>query len=165
MTRITTAVSGTARTLARRVLGVLIAATALFLGFAIAGNASSAHADTVAGDTVFGTTVECGGDFLYFTSTSDADYGSYAQVWVFDTYTQEWVTDGNWVEADYYASFNIADLTFDPGYYMVYVEYAQWNGYDFDYSGEYISSYEQYYTYDEVYTESFCYMGNDLTTL
>jgi hypothetical protein len=73
------------------------------------------------------------------------------------------VTDENWVEADYYASYNIADLTFDLGYYMVYLQYAQWNGYDFDYSGEYIDTYDQYYSYADHQAESFCYMGNDLT--
>ena len=124
----------TARTLVRRLAGVIVATAAMLIGFAAAGSATSAHADTVAGSTVFGTTVECGGDTLVFTTTSDADYGSYAKIWVWDSYTQEWVTDDNWVEADYYASYNIADLTFDPGYYMVYVQYAQWNGYDFDYS-------------------------------
>jgi len=155
--------SRTARTLVRRLAGIVVATAALFLGFAVAGNAAPAHADTVAGSTVFGTTVECGGDSLVFTATSDADDGSYAKIWVWDNYTQEWVTDDLWVEADYSASFNVADLTFDPGYYMVYVQYAQWNGYDFDFSGESVDSYEQYYTYADHETESFCYMGNDLT--
>ena len=153
----------TARTLLRRLAGVIVATAAMLIGFAAAGSATSAHADTVAGSTVFGTTVECGGDTLIFTTTSDADYGSYAKIWVWDSYTQQWVTDENWVEADHYASYNISDLTFDPGYYMVYVQYAQWNGYDFDFSGESVDTYEQYYTYADHETESFCYMGNDLT--
>ena len=68
-----------------------------------------------------------------------------------------------WVEADYYATFNIADLTFEPGYYMVFVSYAQWNGYDYDYSGEYINSYDQYYSYSDHETSDFCYLGNDLS--
>ena len=157
-------VGRTARTLVRRLAGIVVATAALFLGFAVAGNAAPAHADTVAGSTVFGTTVECGGDSLVFTTTSDSDYGSYAKIWVWDNYTQEWVTDDLWVEADYSASFNVADLTFDPGYYMVYVQYAQWNGYDFDYSGEYIDTYDQYYSYDDHQAESFCYMGNALST-
>jgi hypothetical protein len=159
-----TAVSGTARTLVRRLTGIVVAVAAMMIGFAVAGSASQAHADTVTGSTYFTSTVECGGDTLVFTTNSDADYGSYAQVWVWDSYTQEWVTDGNWVEADYYASYNIADLTFDPGYYLVYVAYAQWNGYDFDYSGEYIDTYDQYYSYDDHQAESFCYMGNALST-
>ena len=159
-----TAVSGTARTLVRRLTGIVVAVAAMMIGFAVAGSASQAHADTVTGSTYFTSTVECGGDSLVFTTNSDADYGSYAQVWVWDSYTQEWVTDGNWVEADYYASYNIADLTFDPGYYLVYVAYAQWNGYDFDYSGEYIDTYDQYYSYDDHQAESFCYMGNALST-
>ena len=153
-------VGRTARTLVRRLAGIVVATAALFLGFAVAGNAAPAHADTVAGSTVFGTTVECGGDSLVFTTTSDADYGSYAKIWVWDNYTQEWVTDDLWVEADYSASFNVADLTFDPGYYMVYVQYAQWNGYDFDYSGEYITSYQQYYTATDHETSDYCYLGN-----
>ena len=159
-----TAVSGTARTLVRRLTGIVVAVAAMMIGFAVAGSASQAHADTVTGSTYFTSTVECGGDTLVFTTNSDADYGSYAQVWVWDSYTQQWVTDGNWVEADYYASYNIADLTFDPGYYLVYVAYAQWNGYDFDYSGEYIDTYDQYYSYDDHQAESFCYMGNALST-
>ena len=149
--------------LLRRVAAILVATAAMFIGFAVASSASSAHADTVAGDTVFGSTVECGGDELVFTVNSDADYGSFAQIWVYDTATQEWVTDDIWVDADYSATYNIADLTFEPGYYMVYVSYAQWNGYDFDFSGEYISSYEQYYDYYDHETTDFCYMGNDLT--
>ena len=153
-----------ARTLVRRLAGILVATAALFLGFTVAGNAASAHADTTAGSEAFGSIVECGGDSLVFWSNSTADYGSFAQIWVYDSYAGQWETDGNWVEADYYASYNIADLTFEPGYYMVYVEYAQWNGYDFDFSGEYIDTYEQYYSYDDVATESFCYMGNDLST-
>lgn len=159
-----TAVSGTARTLVRRLTGIVLAVAAMMIGFAVAGSASQTHADTVTGSTYFTSTVECGGDTLVFTTNSDADYGSYAQVWVWDDYTQQWVTDGNWVEADYYASYNIADLTFDPGYYLVYVAYAQWNGYDFDYSGEYIDTYDQYYSYDDHQAESFCYMGNALST-
>jgi hypothetical protein len=153
----------TARTLVRRLAGIIVATAAMLIGFAAAGSATQAHADTVAGDTVFGTTVECGGDTLIFTTTSDAEDGSYAKIWVWDSYTQQWVTDENWVAADYYSSYNIVDLTFDPGYYTVYVQYAQWNGYDFDFSGEYIDTYQQYYSYSDHQAESFCYMGNDLT--
>jgi hypothetical protein len=159
----TTTTSSKPVSLLRRVAAILVATAAMFIGFAVASSASTAHADTVAGDTVFGTTVECGGDELVFTVNSDADYGSFAQIWVYDTGTQEWVTDDTWVDADYSATYNIADLTFEPGYYMVYVSYAQWNGYDFDFSGEYISSYEQYYDYNDHETTDFCYMGNDLT--
>lgn len=164
MTTIPTAASGTARTLVRRLAGVVVATAAMLIGFAVAGSAAQAHADTVAGDAYFTTTVECGGDSLFFTTNSDADSGSYAKIWVWDDYTQQWVSDSNWVEADYYTSYNIADLTFDPGYYVVYMQYAQWNGYDFDFSGEYIDTYRQYYSLDDHETESFCYMGNDLTT-
>src|SRR5690348_338320 len=96
----------TARTLIRRLAGLVVATAAMLIGFAAAGSATPAHADTVAGSTVFGTTVECGGDSLVFTSTSDADSGSFAKIWVWDSYTEQWVTDGYWVEADYYASYN-----------------------------------------------------------
>jgi hypothetical protein len=164
MATITTAVSGTARTLVRRLAGIIVATAAMLIGFAVAGSASEAHADTVTGDAYFTTTVECGGDTLIFTTNSDVDYGSYAKIWVWDDSTEQWVTDDAWVEAGYYASYNIADLTFDPGYYSVYVQYAQWNGYDYDYSGEYIETYEQYYTFEDHQPESYCYMGNDLTT-
>ena len=77
-----TAPARTARTLVRRLAGIIVAAAAMLIGFAAAGSATSAHADTVAGSTVFGTTVECGGDTLIFTTTSDADYGSYAKICV-----------------------------------------------------------------------------------
>jgi len=150
--------------LPRRIAAVLAIAFAMLLGFGIAGaSASTAHADTIAGDTVFGTEVECGGNSLFFTTTSDEVDGSWAQLWVYDTAIEEWVTDELWVEADSYATFNVADLTFEPGYYMVYVSYAQWNGYDFDYSGEYINTYEQYYSYDDHAASDYCYMGNDLS--
>ena len=147
-------------TLIRRLAAIVIATAAMMIGFAVAGSASSAHADTVAGNSVFGSTVECDGDDLYFTVNSDETDGSYAKIWVYDFYTEEWVTDDNWVEANYYSSYNIADLTFEPGYYEVYVSYAQWNGYDFDYSGEYITSYEQYYTATDHETSDYCYLGN-----
>ena len=144
----------------RRITGLIIATTAMFFGFALASNAGTAHADTVAGNAVFHSEIACGGDELVFTVNSDADYDSYAKLWVWDPATEEWVTDDVWVEADYYATANIADLTFEPGYYMVYVSYAQWNGDDWDYSGEYIDTYEQYYTSSYHETSDYCYMGN-----
>jgi len=151
-------------TVVRRVVAILAATVAMLFGFALASSASPAHADTGAGDAVFSTTVVCGGDSLLFTVNSDVDYGSFAQVWVYDTATEQWVTDNNWVAADSFAGDNAADLTFEPGYYLVYVSYAQWNGYDFDYSGEYIDSYEQYYTYTDHAPSDYCYQGNDLTS-
>ncbi len=150
-------------TLLQRLAGILVATAAMLIGFAVAGSASPAHADTVAGAATFSSEVECGGDELFFTVNSDQDYGSYAQVWVYDTATEEWVTDEAWVEADAYATFNIADLTFEPGYYMVYVAYAQWNGADYDYSGEYIDTYQQYYDLESYDSSDYCYMGNDLS--
>ena len=156
--------SRTARvTVVRRIVAVVAATFAMLFGFALASSASPAHADTVTGDASFSSTVECGGDSLLFTVNSDSSYGSFAQVWVYDTATEQWVTDSNWVDANADASFNVADLTFEPGYYMVYVAYAQWNGYDFDYSGEYIDTYEQYYTYSDHAASNYCYQGNDLT--
>ena len=150
--------------LLQRVAALLAITFALLVGFGISGaSAGTAHADTVAGDSVFGTEVECGGDSLHFTVNSDELDGSWAQIWVYDTAIEEWVSDEIWVEADYYATFNVADLTFEPGYYMVYMSYAQWNGYDFDYSGEYINTYEQYYSYDDHQASDYCYQGNDLS--
>ena len=147
-----------------RIARLLAITFALLVGFGVASaSAATAHADTVAGDSVFGTDVECGGDQLFFTATSDETEGSYAKIWVYDTAIEEWVTDDIWVEADYYATFNVADLTFEPGYYMVFMSYAQWNGYDYDYSGEYITSYDQYYSYSDHETSDFCYLGNDLS--
>jgi hypothetical protein len=159
--------SGSARrrrvTLLQRLAGILIATAAMLIGFAVAGSATPAHAETVTGTAVFDSLVECGGDELFFTVHSDQDYGSYAQVWVYDPATQEWVTDDNWVEADANTGFNVADLTFEPGYYMVYVAYAQWNGADYDYSGEYIDTYQQYYDAEYSEVSDYCYMGNDLS--
>lgn len=160
----TTTARRSRRSIAVRIVRLLAITFALLVGFGVASaSASTAHADTVAGDSVFGTDVECGGDYLFFTVNSDEDEGSYAQIWVYDTAIEEWVTDDIWVEADYYATFNVADLTFEPGYYMVYVAYAQWNGYDYDYSGEYIQTYEQYYDYSDHEASDYCYMGNDLS--
>jgi len=149
--------------LIRRIAGIIVATAAMLIGLAVASSASPAHADTVAGGAVFGTEVECGGDELVFTVNSDQDYDSYAQLWVYDPGTEEWVTDDIWVEADYYAAFNVADLTFEPGYYMVYLSYAQWTDGDWEYSGEYIDTYEQYYTYYDHETSDYCYLGNDLS--
>ena len=154
-----TATTAPRTTLIRRLAAIVIATAAMMIGFAVAGSASTAHADTVAGDSVFGSYVECDGDDLYFTVNSDETDGSYAKIWVYDFYTEEWVTDDNWVEANYYSSYNIADLSFEPGFYEVYVSYAQWNGYDFDYSGEYINTYEQYYTATDHDTSDYCYLG------
>ena len=159
----TTAQSGTSTrtSLLKRIAAVLAIAFAMLLGLGVAGaSASTAHADTIAGDSVFGTTVECGGDSLFFTVNSDEVDGSYAQIWVYDTTIEEWVTDDVWVEADYYATFNVADLTFEPGYYMVYVSYAQWNNGGWEYSGEYIDTYQQYYTSSYHETSDYCFMGN-----
>ena len=151
----------TARTtLIRRITGLLLATAAIFFGFALTSNAGTAHADSVAGNAVFHSEIACGGDELVFTVNSDADYDSYAKLWVWDPATEEWVTDDYWVEADYYATANIADLTFEPGYYMVYVSYAQWNNGDWEYSGEYIDTYQQYYTSTYAETSDYCYMGN-----
>ena len=151
-------------TLVLRIVRLLAITFVLLVGFGVASaSAATANADTVAGDSVFGTEVECGGDSIYFTVNSDETEGSYAKIWVYDTVAEEWVTDDIWVEADYYATFNVADLTFEPGYYMVFVSYAQWNGYDYDYSGEYINAYEQYYSYTDHETSDFCYQGNDLS--
>jgi hypothetical protein len=151
----------TARTtLIRRITGLILATAAMFFGFALASNASTAHADSVAGNAVFHSEIACGGDELVFTVNSDADYDSYAQLWVWDPATEQWVTDEIWVEANYYATANIADLTFEPGYYMVYVSYAQWNNGGWEYSGEYIDTYQQYYTSSYHETSDYCYMGN-----
>jgi len=147
-------------TLIRRITGLILATAAMFFGFALASNASTAHADSVAGNAVFHSEIACGGDELVFTVNSDADYDSYAQLWVYDPGTEEWVTDEIWVEANYYATANIADLTFEPGYYMVYVSYAQWNNGGWEYSGEYIDTYQQYYTSSYHETSDYCYMGN-----
>jgi len=141
----------------RRLAAVIIATAALMIGFAIAGTA--ANADTVTGNSVFGSYVECDGDDLYFTVNSDEYDGSYAKIWVYDFIAEEWVTDDIWVEANYYSTYNLADLSFEPGFYEVYVSYAQWNGYDFDYSGEYINTYEQYYTATDHDTSDYCYLG------
>ena len=158
----TTTTHSARTTLIRRITGLIIATTAMFFGFALASNAGTAHADTVAGNAVFHSEIACGGDELVFTVNSDADYDSYAKLWVWDPATEEWVTDDVWVEADYYATANIADLTFEPGYYMVYVSYAQWDNSagDWEYSGEYIDTYQQYYTSSYHETSDYCFMGN-----
>lgn len=155
-----TASEPTTSALVRRVATIVVAAVAMLIGFAIASSASPAHADTVAGDTVFGADVLCGGDELFFTVNSDSYDGSYAKIWVWDPTTEEWVTDDNWVEAGVYASYNIADLTFEPGYYTVYLSYAQWNGYDWDFSGEYVNTFQQYHAGGDHEASDNCYMGN-----
>jgi hypothetical protein len=43
------------------------------------------------------------------------------------------------------------------------VSYAQWAGGDWQYSGEYIDSFEQYYSYSDYEVSDSCYMGNDLS--
>ena len=160
----TTTTRSARTTLIRRITGLLLATAAMFFGFALTSNAGTAHADSVAGTTVFHSEIACGGDELVFTVNSDADYDSYAELWVYDPGTEEWVTDERWVEADYYAGVNIADLTFEPGYYMVYVSYAQWNQFEnggsWEYSGEYINTYQQYYSSSYHETSDYCYMGN-----
>ena len=147
----------------QRLAGILLATAAMLIGFAVAGSAAPAHADTDAVGATFTSGVACGGDQLVFTANSDQDYGSYAQVWVYDPATEQWVTDDAWVEADANATFNVADLTFEPGYYMVYVAYAQYNGADYDYSGEYVDTYQQYYDSESAGASDYCYMGNDLS--
>ena len=75
----------------------------------------------------FDTTVECGGDYIDFiVNTTDLDSGSYAKLYVFDPYTQEWITDDGWEEAGAYASYHFPDISFEDGFYSVYMAYAQW---------------------------------------
>ena len=128
------------RRVLRQITGIIVATAAMVIGFAVAGSAATAHADTYAGDAFFDQHRGMWRRPLFFTVNSDETDGSYAKIWVYDTATEEWVTDDIWVDADYYATFNVADLTFETGYYMVYVAYAQWNGVDYDYSGEYIET-------------------------
>jgi len=139
-----------------RIAGVLFAAV---LGLGLAGLNSSANAETVTGGVEFETTVECGGDYIDFiVNTTDLDSGSYAKLYVFDPYTQEWITDDVWEEADAYAGYHIPDISFEDGYYSVYMAYAQWTDNGWVYAGEYMDTYTQYYE-DSSWTSSSCYMG------
>ena len=106
-----------------RIAGVLFAA---LLGLGLAGLNSSANAETITAGVEFDTTVECGGDYIDFiVNTTDLDSGSYAKLYVFDPSTQEWITDGVWEEADAYAGYHIPDISFEDGFYSVYMAYAQ----------------------------------------
>lgn len=131
---------------------------ALLAGFGLAGFVGTANADEYAGDTAFHTEVECHTEGLTFITNSDAEWGSYAKLWVWDSYTEEWITDDYWVEADAYALYEVPDLALEPGLYFTYVEYAQWNGYDWDVSGEFIEEYTQF-TGDVGEVAPYCFVG------
>src|SRR5664279_6273218 len=100
-----------------RIAGVLFAAV---LALGLAGLNSTANAETITAGVEFDTTVECGDDYIDFiVNTTDLDSGSYAKLYVFDSYTQEWITDDVWEEADADASYHIPDISFEDGYYSV----------------------------------------------
>lgn len=139
-----------------RIAGVLFAAV---LGLGLAGLNSTASAETITAGVEFDTTVECGGDYIDFiVNTTDLDSGSYAKLYVFDPYTQGWITDGVWEEADAYAGYHFPDISFEDGYYSVYMAYAQWTDNGWVYSGEYIDTYTQYFE-DSSWESGSCYMG------
>jgi len=117
-------------------IGTLIVGGALALGL---GPASPAAADSVVGGVQFGSSVNCGGSFLTVTTNSTVETGSWVLVWVWDG--TQWVHDSSWRDAGEWASFFTPDITFSPGYYSVYLEYAQWTGSDYSYRGEYAQSY------------------------
>ena len=115
------------------VVGVLVACSA---------TTPSAGAGT-AGGAVFTPTVTCGASFVTYVVNSDQYSGSYARIWVYDSATARWITDGNWVDATAWSSFHTVDFTFQPGYYYFYINYAQWTETGWAYSGEYVANYDQ----------------------
>lgn len=154
--------SATGRGWLRRTAAVLAATGALTLGLG-ATLGGVAAADEVVGGENFTSVVECGSEGLLFASNSTADEDSFAQIWVWDPASGEWETDGNWVDASATAGYNLADLTFAEDYYWVYVSYAQWDGTDWQFSGEYVDEFVQYYpdgagSYD-YYASDYCILG------
>jgi hypothetical protein len=108
----------------------------LALGLTTAGPAA---ADSVVGGVQFSSSVNCGGSFLTVTSNSATDGGSWVLVWVWDG--AKWVHDSVWRNAGEWASFFAADISFAPGYYTVYLQYAQWTGSAYSFGGEFVRSY------------------------
>jgi hypothetical protein len=117
-------------------IGTLVLGGALALGLTTAGPAA---ADTNVGGAQFSSSVNCGGSFLTVTSNSTADSGSWVLVWVWDG--AKWVHDSAWHDAGEWASFFTPDISFTPGYYTVYLQYAQWTGSGYSYRGEFAPSY------------------------
>lgn len=136
--------------------GVAVTATALVvMGFAVGGVAEAG----TAGGATFTPSVSCGASFVTFSVHSDRDEGSYAKLWAYDPSTQQWVTDGTWVDATSWSSFQTANISFVPGYYYFYLSYAQWTGTEWSYSGELINSYDQQLGYFEDTASPTCYMN------
>lgn len=143
----------------RRTAAVLAATGALTLGLGATLGGVAAADEVVAGQT-FSSVVECGTEGLLFAANSTADDDSYAQIWVWDPTSGEWETDGDWVDASSTAGYHLADLTFGENYYWVYVSYAQWDGEDWQISGEYVDQYVQYFADGaggyEYYASDYC---------
>jgi len=112
-------------------------------GLALAAGSGSASADVTVAGVRFDTTVECGGSTILFTANTLMDGGSYARLSVWDAPTRRWISDGVWQPVDAWSSFHVADITFSPGTYVVYLEYAQSTTAGWQYGGEQISSFVQ----------------------
>jgi hypothetical protein len=139
----------------RRLAGVVVALVAVLGGLLLA---APAQADSFIAGVGFHTTVECGGSTMLFSTNTVRDNGSYAKLYVYSSDTGQWVTDGIWQPADAWASFHAPDITFRPGYYRVYMKYAQYTTAGWQYSGEYISTYVQRSGYSS-WSSTGCSMG------
>lgn len=145
----------TRRTLTRRALSSVVGVVAA-AGLVLA--AAPAQADSYIAGVRFHTTVECGGSTMVFSTNTVMDSGSLAKLFVWDAPTQRWVTDGVWQRADAWASFHAAGINFRPGYYTVYMQYAQSTTSGWKYSGETMTTYVQRSGYGRTSSRS-CYMG------
>jgi hypothetical protein len=121
-----------------RLFGALLTALLIAVGVA-----QGAQADTFIAGVRFHTTVECGGSTMLFSTNTIRDSGSLVKLYVYDPVTARWVTDNIWQDAGAWASFHVANITFRPGAYRVYMSYAQYTTSGWQYSGEYMSVYTQ----------------------
>jgi hypothetical protein len=80
---------------------------------------------------------------MLFSVNTVRDNGSLAKLFVWDSVGNRWVTDGTWQDAGAWASWHAAGITFRPGYFSVYMQYAQYTTAGWQYSGEYIKTYVQ----------------------
>jgi hypothetical protein len=154
----TATVSRIRRLAARAMLGMLgVLVSLAVLTFVTTPSASASQ--TIAGIR-FSSAVDCGDSFgLQVTNTNSDTASSYARAWVYDYSTGRWTAENVWHPVNSWSAFQVTDLDFDhAGYYYFWIQYAQYTTTGWQYSGEYITSYNTHSGF-QINRTSYCYIG------
>ncbi len=112
----------------------LVAGCVMLVG--AAGFAAPAGASTVVGGVQFSTSIDCGGSSMLVATHTPGNTSSYDRIAVYSYTTGQWYYETNWHLGNAYSFARTADFTFRPGYFKVYVYYAQYTTAGWVYSGE-----------------------------